>query len=194
VTFSDLAVPLDGGVLRPQGSLEFAPPELRVRVNAPIAAQFGSGEAPVWTTWHPRKFRVELNDEVLRYEAIDLPLAGELFPFRGSFDRATREINLNGDVPLRLVLDRDWGDPDLAQQLVDSDVPVFVILSGPVDAPRRSIDIDQALGMLSRSIDEAMGTVRGKLEQLVPRPTVEPAQPQPSERPPARAPDSPGGR
>ena len=195
VTFGDLAVPLDGGVLRPRGALEVSPPPLRVRLSARIAAYFGSGEATAWTPWHPRTIRVELNDEVVRYESIELPLVGDLFPFKGSFDRATRELNLQGEVPMRLVQDRDWGGSELAQQLADSDVPVFVNLSGPIDSPRLFIDRDQALGMLSRGLEQALDEVvprmRRVLDQIVPRPTSEPA---PAEDPrPARPPTPPGG-
>jgi hypothetical protein len=200
VTFDELAVPLDGGVLRPRGSLEFAPPPLRVRLTAPIAAYFGSGEVPGRSAWHPRRIRVELNDEVVRYEAIELPLAGDLFPFKGSFDRATRDVNLQGEVPMRLLQDRDWGGSELAEQLVDSDVPVFVNLSGPIGSPTLFIDWARARAVFSRRLEEALGEVvpamRGALDQIVPRASV---APQPAGRseaektPPGEPPPASGG-
>lgn len=194
VTFEALEVPLDGGSLRPTGRLELAPPPLRVRLAPAIEALFGVGEGGVATAWSPRRLRLELLDELVRYEAVELPLGGDLFPFRGSYDRKTQTLDLEGEVSARLVSERQFERSELGELLVDSELPVAVNLSGPVDAPRLFIDRAAVQGMLTRDLERALNEVvpamRGMLEQVLPPAGATPQRPSPAPPPPA---DSPGG-
>lgn len=192
VAFDALEVPLDGGALRPSGGLEFLAPPLRVQVAHGVTALFGGSEGTEWTAWSPRRFRIDLQNELVRYPSVELPIAGDVYGFTGTFDRKTRSVDLEGEVPARLVQDRQWARPELAELLLDSEVRVFVNLSGQVAAPRLMIDRDAVQGMLSRDLQRALNEVgpalKGVIEQLVPSSETSPSPP----APPRRAPGEPG--
>jgi len=165
VTFDDVTVPLDGGRLRPRGRLTLGLPELAIAPLPAFARLFGAPGDGAPNVWRPARFAVELNDEVVRYPAVEVPIGEDALRLSGTFDRVTRSIDLEGEVPARLVQDSGLAGTEVGALLAESDWPVFVHVSGTVQAPRLLIDRAQ----WGRLLERAVPTLRGALEQLAPR-------------------------
>ncbi|MEZ6014275.1 MAG: hypothetical protein R3F49_04125 [Planctomycetota bacterium] len=190
VSFERLSIPLDGGALRPVGQLEFEVPQLRVLVAPKIAALFGFDEdEPHWSVWSPRRFKIDLQQELVRYPAIELPLGGEAFQFRdSSFDRGTRILALQGgEVPARLVPRELTGRPEIDRLLIDSELPVAVSINGSINAPKLTADPKSMQDNFSQNVQRAFDGVAPVVREVGER-LERMLEVQPSERPEAGVP------
>jgi len=167
VSFVELAIPLNGGSLRPTGTLEITPPPLRVTLAPQIARLFGSSEEQTGDEWSPRRFTIDLDDSLVRYTDVEMPVGDTVVTFRrGSFDRKTRELDLEGEVPARLVHGGSDTTSERSGLLADSELPVDVNLSGSIDAPRLFIDHEVVSGMMQRGVERVLELVPSVQEAL----------------------------
>jgi hypothetical protein len=141
LALSNFALPLDGDLRKLDGDLKLDLNQVSYRLVpgfADFVASLSGAEAG------PKSFvlppiSISVRQGVVRYDALPITLAGQALTFAGSFDLATRELDLSTEIPLSLLGETVAAQLEKARLALDPATKIPLRLSGTPRKPKITI-------------------------------------------------------
>ncbi len=179
LVLSDFRLPLDGDIRRVDAAARLELGEVRYDILPSVAALLKKKETQ---SFEPEPFGLSVANGVVAYDGFTLPMKSTALVFDGSFDIATRALDLTTTIPFALL---GQGAEDLlgeARGLLGDDVGVPLRITGTPTAPKIALGegldlremLEQGVGEqledeLQKGIEEGKKKLPGLLDDVLGR-------------------------
>lgn len=160
----NLALPLSGDLRQLSGEITFDPGALEYRFLPGLAEMFGDEAARAMSSAKLEPVQVKIDKGVARYERLGIPIGGQVYAFKGSFDLVERAYKLEVDLPLAALGKSVKKSLEGAADFLDPNTKIPLEIRGTSAKPKVRI----AEGFLKKALEDAAErALEKKLKELL---------------------------
>ncbi|MCK6446786.1 MAG: hypothetical protein L6Q99_10375 [Planctomycetes bacterium] len=151
LTGRNLALPLSGDLRQLSGEITFDPGALEYRFLPGLAEMFGDEAARAMSSAKLEPVQVKIDKGVARYERLAVPIGGQVYAFKGSFDIVERAYKLEVELPLAALGKSVKKSLEGAADFLDPATKIPLEIRGTTGKPKVRI----AEGFLKKALEDA---------------------------------------